>query len=87
MGRKKKSKPAAVHSESLNCPTLRQEPCVKGADGQTETHNPQTQQQIMQVPDCIAPHMQKGTDHKNMGHSNCSFAIRAQIFWFVLFVT
>lgn len=32
----------------------------KGAHGQAETHNPQTQQQIM--PGCIALYMQKGTD-------------------------
>lgn len=41
----------------------------------------------MQVPDCIALYMQKGADYSNMGHSNCSFVIRTQIFWFVLFVT
>lgn len=40
----------------------------------------------MQVPDCIALYMQKGADYSNMGHSNCSFVIRTQIFWFICYL-
>lgn len=86
-GGEKKSKPAVVHSESLKCPTLRQEPRVKGGrwtGWDTQPPNPKT---IIQVPDFIVLYMHKGTVYSNMGHSNCSFVIRAQIFWFVCFVT